>query len=365
MSEPEGEGQSGGFSLAAMTVIRLDTMVTISNVQSEFPASANYQALYRVAEPSVGLEAYIAIHSLSKGPGFGGIRRMPYPDAHRAVADVLRLSEHMTLKCALAELPCGGAKAVILDHPGINLDAAYQAFGQAVQTLDGAYYCGPDVGTGREQMAQVRANTRYANPPGNRPSESTALGVLYGIEALLAHQGTTLHSALVQGVGRVGSLVAQGLAKHTRGLAVSDTHAAAVETTLSQLIHGATVVTHESALDFPCTLLSPCAVGPVITTQNVNSLPVQMICGSANNQLELPVLADHLHKRGVLYVPDVVVNAGAVIEGVLSLLAPGDDLQERVAAKIGAIKGRVHQLLDESAAGDCAPFRIATGHAVT
>ncbi len=318
----------------------------IRSVKDEYPDASNWQDLLEVTDAGVGLTAFIAIHNTKNGPGFGGIRRMPYASKASAVSDALRLSHHMTLKTAIAGLPCGGAKSVICAAPGTNPEAIYNAFGKAAKSLDGQYYCGPDVGTGETEMGWIRKQTTFANPPNNSPSKSTAAGVLAGIRALIAHIDSPKPSTLVQGVGRVGRIVAEGAIKFSTKVSVSDTNPVAVADITETL--NVTAVPAELLLNQPCTLFSPCAVGPVVTDSNVTDLPFQWICGSANNQLERPELATVLHQKGILYVPDIVVNAGAVIEGALSILEPGPDLRKNVSAAINAIEQRVTLLLEES-----------------
>ena len=329
----------------------------IRSVKHEYSAASDWHDLLKVSDSDVGLTAFIAIHSTRNGPGFGGIRRMNYASEDAAVSDALRLSHHMTLKTAIAGLPCGGAKAVICARKNAEAAALYCAFGRAVEALNGQYYCGPDVGTGESEMAWVRQETSFANLPDNNPSESTAAGVLAGIRALINYTGESKPSTLVQGVGRVGQIVANEAAHFSSRVSISDINPNAVTDVASAI--DVDVVPPEEVTQQRCILFSPCAVGPVVTDANVDQLSFQWICGSANNQLERPELAMALHNRGILYVPDIVVNAGAVIEGALSILEPGSAMRGKVADAINGIEKRVASLLAQSEQSNDSLLRLA------
>ena len=307
-------------------------------------SSHDCEALYRVTDPASRLVAFIAVHSTRSGPAFGGIRRRAYPTPADAVADAVGLARQMTLKTRLAGLPCGGGKSVILDHPALDVPAAYRALGAAIEALDGAYFCGPDMGTGEEELDAVREATAHVNARGNRPSESTARGVLAALRVVLRRTGA--RSAFVEGLGRVGARVARGLL--AEGLTVS-----------GQDLDPAAVGAFEGlGRGREADVFAPCAAGPVVTRANVDRLPYRAICGAANTQLELDTLGDVLHRRGVLYAPDFVVNAGAVIEGALVHLTPGPDIDTRGGAAIDAIGPRLEGLLDLGRA-DRSPLALA------
>jgi leucine dehydrogenase len=125
---------------------------------------SDFERVIAVQDRESGLQALIVLHSTVRGPAFGGIRRVSYPSEEAALADAMRLAASMSAKCALAELPAGGAKTVLLDQPGLDRPAAYAALGRAVAALAGDYVCGPDVGTGPEELAALRAHTKHVNP---------------------------------------------------------------------------------------------------------------------------------------------------------------------------------------------------------
>ncbi len=339
----------------------------IQSVKDAYPCAQRVQDLLEVRDPSVGLQAFIALDDLGNGPGFGGIRRMVYGSQDEAATDTCQLAAQMTTKTRFAKLACGGAKAVIMELPGADTEALYTAFGRAVDSLDGAYVCGPDVGTGEEDMDVIRSVTRHANAAGNRPAFSTARGVLAGIRAALdfhiADHSTQTVSAFVHGVGRVGSLVAQGVSHLTRELLLADVNQARLKAVQEQIGTRCPVTVvppySKSYNYWPGTLFSPCAIGPVVTEANVDTLACSIICGSANTQLERDEFGLALHKRGILYIPDFVVNAGAVIEGALTYLATGPDtVVADIDEAIDGIGERVAALLTLSSVRHCAPLQV-------
>ncbi|MFT7623005.1 MAG: glutamate dehydrogenase/leucine dehydrogenase, partial [Myxococcota bacterium] len=226
------------------------------------------------------------------------------------------------------------------------------AFGRAVASLDGQYFCGPDVGTGEPELAWVREGTGYVNSRDNDASEATARGVLAGIRAVRRSADIPVRpSVLVQGVGRVGARLVAGLPD--ADLILCDTDPARLTD------QPGAVVPADHWFQTSADLFAPCAIGPVVTADNVDTLPYRAICGSANTQLADTALADTLHRRGVVYAPDFIVNAGAVIEGVLVVLVGGEDVRQRVATAIDAIEIRVFDLLEDAARLDRSPLALA------
>ena len=310
-------------------------------------AGAEYECLHVVQDLPSGLRAVIAVHSTLRGPAAGGIRRVAYPTEEAALSDALRLAWMMTLKNAFAELPAGGAKTVVLDHAGLDRPAAYRALGRAIDALGGQYLCGGDVGTGEAELAHVRASTRHVNAPGNDSNAATARGVVAAIRgALLARHGTddlAGRSFLVQGLGGVGGEVARRLLEAGGRVQGADPDPRAQEAAAAR---GVRLVAPERALGTPCDVFVPCALGGILTARAALGLPADVVCGAANNQLADLEAGQALHERGVLYVPDFVANAGAVIEGVY-VARFGDSPEVRAAAlaHVDATQERVLHLL--------------------
>ena len=265
--------------------------MTLTEVRSRYSAAAGCDALYEVSDPRLGLVGFIALHDLASGPGVGGIRRWAYASAREAVADAVRLAEQMTLKTALAGLPAGGAKAVLLDRPGLDVAAAYGALGEAIEALGGQYFSGADLGTGEEELRFVRAHTGHVNFIDNDQAGATATGVLAAVDAALAHLGQSAagQAALVQGLGAVGGLVARGWAERGGALWASEPRPERLASLRAAHPGARTWPVGDVGADVA--LLAPCASGAVVSAENVASLRCRVICGSANVQLETPCLA--------------------------------------------------------------------------
>jgi len=312
-------------------------------------AGADYERLI-VCQGEGDLRAIVAVHSTSLGPAFGGIRRRAYVNEESALSEVLGLAQSMTYKCALAGLHAGGAKTVILDHDGMRPEAAYRALGRIVEQLRGAYVCGPDIGTGDEELDWVRSCTGHVNPKGNDAGASTAAGVLAGLRGVLRvlHQEADLgrHHYFVQGLGSVGLALARTLREAGARVSGSDVRGEAARAAAAL---GVDVVPAEAALETPCDVFMPCALGHVIDREVAARLPCRAVCGSANEQLQDADAAIVLQGRRIALAPDIVVSAGAVIEGVLTIAdGTGGNVRARVARTIAAIEDTTVAILEQA-----------------
>ncbi len=332
--------------------------MNLVDITRDYPEAAHCDALYEVRDDATGLHAFIALHDLSRGAGYGGVRRRQYPSVRAAVHEVVGLAEQMTLKTAFANLPAGGAKAVIIDRPGLDLERVYETLGKAIETLDGAFFAGPDVGTSETELAALRHTAHFVTRTEAFPARSAATGVVLACqEALRSIDGAT-GPLVVAGVGAVGSLVARGLAGAGYTLRLSDIDDARAQALANEL--HASVLAPDDALYGVASLLAPCAIGPVITAANIARFNVKIVCGSANQQLDDETLAHALDERGILYVPDFAVNAGAVIEGVLrQQYGDAADIDARVQARIEAIGPRIRALLEAARKADVTPLEAA------
>ncbi len=288
-------------------------------------SNADHEQIQFLRDPDLGLFAIVAIHDSQAGPAFGGIRRCVYPHLVDGLRDVLRLSSAMTDKCALAGIPGGGAKAVVLDRADLDRDAAYRLLGRYVENLDGRWFCGPDVGTGARELALIAESTRFVTVPGSDgPGDlatATARGVIAGLEAVAATlQGTERDKAelgrfsyAIQGLGEVGSLLAHELRERGARVIASDVD----DTRLARAIDqdGIEPCASEEILAAACDVFVPCALGGILHDLSIERLRFRAICGSANNILATDDHGDLLAQRGVLVAPDFVVNSGALILG--------------------------------------------------
>jgi glutamate dehydrogenase/leucine dehydrogenase len=324
---------------------------------------AGYERLVVISRPHLGLRAIVAVHSSRRGPAFGGIRRRAYASEAEALDDALALAEAMSHKCALAGLRAGGAKTVVLrptQGPEPDWDTAYAALGTELAALHGAYVCGPDIGTGDAELAAVRRTCTFVNPEGNDAGASTAAGVHAGLRAVWrVLDGSTAapRTVAIQGLGAVGRALAAGLQREGAEVIGADIEPDACRAAAAL---GVRLVDPAAVLAQPCDVLVPCAGGHVLDAVAIDGLRCRAVCGSANNQLATPADAARLHARGILHAPDVVVSAGAVIEGVLTVQAGRDaSVRLRVHETIAAIEGTLGSVLEEAARRDRPPTEIA------
>ena len=282
--------------------------------------------LMLLRDAASGLRAVIALDDMTLGPAVGGIRTRHYDDTAAAVADAQRLAAAMTLKCAIAGVPAGGGKTVVLDGPELDRPAAFRRLGAFIEDLAGRYRAAGDLGTSLDDLLNAAEATRYVNTSGARLGEATGAGVVECVRALAFERGADGLAGLavaVQGCGLIGAGVARQLAREGARLIVADVDEAAARALADEL--GASVVDPDLICAVEADILSPCAVGGVLTRQVVESLRVWGICGGANNQLAEPGLAAALSERGVTMVPDFLASAGAVIVGAARDLLGGVD----------------------------------------
>jgi valine dehydrogenase (NAD+) len=294
-----------------------------------------------------GLKAIIAIHSTALGPALGGTRFYPYPGEEAALADVLNLSRAMSYKNALAGLDHGGGKAVIIGDPArLKSEALLRAYGRFLQGLSGRYITACDVGTYSEDMDVVARECRYVTgrtvPNGGAGDSSvlTAFGVFAGLRAAAGHAwgSSSLEGRRVgiEGVGKVGSKLADHLAEAGAELVICDVDPAAVERVRARHPKVTAVADRHALVASQIDVLAPCALGGTLDDDAVATLTAKIVCGGANNQLAHSGIEKTLADRGILYAPDYVVNSGGVIQVA----------DERHGFSFDRAKGRAEQIFD-------------------
>jgi leucine dehydrogenase len=311
----------------------------------EAPDFAEHDIVQFCRDARSGLSAIIAVHDRALGPAAGGCRMWPYVSSVAALRDVLRLSRAMSYKNAMAGLPLGGGKSVIIGDPATDkTPALFRALGRFIDGLGGAYIGAEDVGVTPEDMAQVASQTGHvaglnkgAHASGD-PSPLTAYGVFRGIEAAAAHKlGRDDLEGLrvaVQGVGHVGYYLCQRLAEAGAELVVADVDAAALARVRDEF--SAHIVAPQDILAAPVDVLAPCAMGAVLNDQAIARLQAVIVAGSANNQLAAPRHGASLRARGILYAPDYVINAGGIINAADEMLGRDYD-RGKVVVQVSAI----------------------------
>ncbi len=309
---------------------------------------------------------FIALHDLGPGPATGGTRMKTYDRPADALIDAQRLAEGMTHKWRGIGIERGGGKAV-LDIPA-DLDADARAglltrYARLIDSLAGAFRTGCDLGTTPTDMLHMSRETPHVHGilAGGRaldPGPYTARGVRHGIEAAIeaVFGAPTLaeRSVVVEGLGSVGEPLARELSALGARVILTDLDAARATRIATEL--GAETTPSLAALETPCDVYAPCAVGGTLTADSVPGLACRIVAGSANNQLERPEDAELLHERGILYAPDYIINGGgALIFGSMdpeSPTAPGME-------PLTAIGSRLREIFRDAAESDESPSTIA------
>jgi leucine dehydrogenase len=280
-----------------------------------------YEEVVRCDNQELGFTAWIAIHNSNRGPALGGCRVWRYDDDKAALTDVLRLSEAMTYKNALASLPLGGGKSVVHIDPDV-LDPAkrvalFEEIGNFVEFFDGRYITAEDVNSTLQDMMVVKRRTDHVATVGasGNPSPFTAYGVYCAIRASVRHKlkreqldGLTV---AVQGVGETGGRLAELLCKDSCRIIAADINEDHIANLRKKIDFK--LIRPEEIYHVPCDIFAPCALGGILNSQTIPLLLCQIIAGSANNQLLTEQNGEQIHQRGILYAPDYAANAGGVI----------------------------------------------------
>lgn len=331
------------------------------------PDFDEHEAIHFFTDDACGLKAIIAVHSTHLGPAAGGARFWHYAKDEEALVDALRLSRGMSYKNAMAGLPLGGGKAVILanDERSKTSDLLH-AFGKEVDKLGGRYITAEDVGMSVTDMIEVARSTKFVaglpNSPGDvggDPGPHTSLGVFLGIKAAVKwalgkDSLSGLHIAL-QGAGSVATGVALHACAEGAKLSIADVDGAKAQKLCDRV--GGTMVSANDILRLEADVLSPCALGAILTEATIPDLKVPVVAGGANNQLATPEDGERLQKRGILYAPDYVINAGGIINVCTEYLGDGD--ASLVRHRIEGIPVRLEQIWSEGAESGRDPASVA------
>jgi leucine dehydrogenase len=342
----DGAARANEFSPAAAR----DTNVNGEHMQIfERLAEHNHEQVVFCHEPSAGYKGIIAIHNTTLGPALGGTRFWQYHNDEEALIDVLRLARGMTYKAAVAGLNLGGGKAVIIGDPKTQRrEMIFRAHGRFVESLGGRYYTAEDVGTSVEDMDYVKMETEFvtgvAGGSGD-PSPVTAYGTYRGIKACAREKyGADSVSGMtvaVQGTGHVGYHLCKYLAHEGARLIVTDIDADRVKRVVDEF--GASAVPPDEIYAAEAHVFAPCALGAIVNDDTIAQFNFEIIAGAANNQLAQERHGDLLHKRGILYAPDYVINAGGLINVYGEL---NDWSAEQARRKAGEIYDTLTQIFE-------------------
>jgi len=321
------------------------------------PAFDNHERVLFCRDEPTGLFAMIAIHSTALGPAAGGCRLWDYANDAAALNDVLRLSQGMSYKNAMADLKFGGGKAVIMKTPEFDgSDALYERFGAFVDTLGGDYITAEDVGMTMDIMQTISRTTRFvtglpseSGKAGGDPSPKTAWGVFCGIEAAaqarLGRDDLQGLRVAVQGAGHVGYYLCKRLRAAGASLLVSDIDTARVERICDEFDAAPSAL--EDVLFEDVDIIAPCALGAILDEESIPRIGASIIAGGANNQLRSDADGQRLADAGILYAPDYVINGGGIINVACEYSGDVDD--DGVMELVAKIGPRLAAIFDEAA----------------
>jgi leucine dehydrogenase len=338
------------------------------------PEFDNHEQVCFFTDAETGLRAIVAIHSTALGAAAGGTRFMPYSDDSLALDDALRLSRAMSYKSALAGVPCGGGKSVIIGDPAlIKTTNLLHAYGKYIDRLGHYYATGEDVGMSVQDIETIRDVTPYAGGTAyggsGDPSIHTATGVIHGLKAVLEHRFDRSDfdgvSIAVQGLGAVGWRVAEALHEAGAILTVADIREAVVAQAV--VAWGAKVMPTELIHSAEVDIFVPCALGGVITPETARGIRARAVAGAANNQLASREAGEALAARDILYAPDYVINAGGIISALEEYYKmPGRTRLEAapLAQRLETIHSRLGEIFERSVADKTDPDLTARRMAV-
>lgn len=330
------------------------------------PDFDGHELVHFGTDEATGLRAIIAVHSSHLGPGAGGVRYRVYADPADALKDALRLSRAMSFKNAMAGLPFGGGKAVLLGDGIGKTSARLAAYGRMLDRLGGAYVTACDVGMTVDDLVEVAKQTPYVSglpaaegQAGGDSGPPTAYGVFLGIKAAVkrklgADQLAGIRIA-IQGAGSVGGGVARLAAAEGAVIQIADVNAALAARVAAEA--GGEVVDPATIATLEADVLSPCALGGVLNETSIDQVKAPIVAGGANNQLATPEDGARVAARGILYAPDYVINAGGIINVTMGYSGGASEADVRRA--VDRIPGRLVEIWDESDASGRTPSTVA------
>lgn len=319
------------------------------------PDFDNHEGVYSFSDPASGLRSYIAVHNTNRGPGSGGTRFWQYTDDDAALTDVLRLSRAMSYKNAMADIPLGGGKGVIIKPEGsFDRAALFSAYGRAIEKVGGQYITAEDVGVSPDDMRVIKTQTDFVagldegEAASGDPSPHTADGIYRGLGVAVQHKlGVEGFGGLIvaiQGLGHVGYNLAQRLYKSGARLIVADINSEVTARAATEL--KASIVSVDDIHAQDADIFAPCALGGAINAETIDDIKAYIVGGAANNQLKTPDMGEALRTRDILYCPDYVLNAGGIINVAAEVSGTYD--YSWVDAKLENIKTTLQDIFTRS-----------------
>jgi len=334
----------------------------LKNISLTLIKDSNFEKIIKVVDNKTTLNTIICIHNTKRGPSLGGLRIYPYKSDDDSLFDVKRLSEGMTYKSSLANIPLGGGKSIINCLPKNITNDMLKLYAEILNDINGDYICAEDVGSNVEILDYIRTYTKFcagiSNGSGD-PSLFTAFGVYRGIKAtmetLYEQDGSLQDKTIaIQGLGNVGSYLLKLLFPTGAKILISD-----IDNDKQKILSTKyKAYISNNILEEKCDIFAPCALGGIIHTNNINKLKCKAIAGAANNQLLTEDLHFKLHKLGILYVPDFAINAGGIINVSQELKNEGYDF-EKSKSDVDKIYYTIKNILHVSKVNNKTPYEIS------
>lgn len=313
-------------------------------------------------DEATGMEAFVAVHRKNANvPSFGATRMWHYKTDTEALRDALRLSKLMSYKGALAGLPCGGAKGVIIGRDEYDRNAVLHSYAEKIALLKDSFITGTDVGISQADLTVMKSKTPNIIGFNDNTTEFTGLGVYRGILSALGNRfgdnSLSSRTFALQGLGKIGEAVLNRIAHDARKIYVSDLDPEALQKIT--MYKNVEVVSPDVIHKIEVDVFSPCAMGGMLNMKTVADLRCSIVVGGANNQLESDEVGDILHKMNILYAPDYIVNAGGLIAVFDEYEYPDGYDHQRVEDKVLEIGTRLDSVFAERSHSDRATNRIA------
>lgn len=314
------------------------------------PEFDNHSLVSFIHDRHTGMEGFIALHRKSKLPSFGATRLWTYDSHIDGLKDALRLSKIMSYKAALAGLGCGGAKGVIFKQGTKEKDDFINSYAKQLPFFNDLFITGTDVGLDEDDVIKMRKYSKNVIGLNKNATEFTALGLYHSIkycaQEVFGSEELEQRPVAIQGMGKIGSALLALLYQETKNIFITDTNQELLEGVVKKY-PGVTVVKpneiHKQLVD----IYAPCALSHSLTTQTITKMKCRIVAGGANNQLENDSVGELLHKLGILYAPDYVINAGGLIS-VFDEYENKDYVYERVFDKVINIKKTLTEIVDKS-----------------
>lgn len=329
------------------------------------PEYDNHEEIIPFEEAGLKLKGFVAIHNTNLGPATGGTRFLSYPDSIAALKDVLNLSRAMSYKCALAGLPFGGGKAVIIGDSTVKSPEFFRGYGKIIDKLEGRFTTGTDVGITDADADEMRKSSRYILGKKEKGKASTSImaarGVLAGLRAvceiLFGSQSFSGRTFAVKGLGKLGGFILEELVKNGSRIWAAEINPV-VRDYYRNLLPQIEFVGPEEIQKIPADVYIPCALGREFDESRAATLKTRAVVGGANNQLVNDSAGDILYNRNILYAPDYIVNAGGLIN-IVDELEQGGYQGERVEKRTNNIFSTLMNIFSLSEKNKLSPHRIA------